>query len=165
MRKVKFRGKRVVTDGGRYIEKTEGREWVYGSLIEIGEDNVFIFQGYKGASTLSKAQIVGWGMIAIDYETVGQFTKTEDRKEKEVYGGDIVKQRYFYEGFHPQTLGVEEKEAEIIGVVKIDGRGTYTETADGSEYYWAAYLECASEQLEVIGNIYDNPELLQEAKQ
>lgn len=148
MRELKFRGLRVKT-----------REWVHGYLVERGktihggkevyEDDIVVPAGYS--SSIQYSIIGGTG---------GQYTGLKDNNGKEIYGGDIVKQNYLWETNDPQTLGAMEVDREIIGVVGIDEYGSYTKTEDGI-YYWLEYLEL-SDQLEVIGNIHEDPELLKE---
>lgn len=85
----------------------------------------------------------------IDLSTIGQFTGLNDENGKEIYEGDIV--RYSlddrkdigYIGFHAQSASfrVIAKHTDF----GIGNRGGLHEL-----------------QLEVIGNIYDNPELLKQ---
>lgn len=87
-----------------------------------------------------------------------QSTGLTDKNGVEIFEGDIVKMHYFYED--GSSGAVREAEKEIIGVVGIDVLGTYTE-CEGYKYYWLNYLELPEEELEVIGNIYENSELLE----
>lgn len=132
MREILFRGKRI--DNG---------EWVYGSLvIQSGEwldkdekapDEYFIY-GKRGEIYL------------VDSSTVGQYTGVNDKNDKKIFDGDIVK-NYFSKRFDP-----------IVGRVAFDDRycrlRLYSCTG-GSESGF--YRGCV---YEVIGNIYDNSELL-----
>lgn len=146
MREIKFRGKRV--DNG---------EWVYGYYL-VDEDDGYPLPTIFTPSGLGDKNI-GDGLHHVDPATVGQYTGMEDINGKEIYEGDIVKMHYFFDNFDPYTFGAYEDEKEIIGVVGIDGMGTYT-VCDDKKYYWLDYMEYPQEELEVIGNIYDNPELL-----
>lgn len=76
-------------------------------------------------------------------ETVGQYTGIKDKTEKKVFEHDIVKAYDLIE------------EISFIGVVKyLDGSFCICDTDFCSYYHWEYY------EVEVIGNIHDNPELL-----
>ena len=54
-----------------------------------------------------------------------------------------------------------EDEAEVVGVVRIDEISVYTDCKEG-RFDWINYLQDPTEELEIISNIWDNPELLKE---
>ena len=79
-----------------------------------------------------------------DPETIGQYTDIKDKSGKKVFEHDIVK------AYDPLD------EISFIGVVKyFDGSFYICDTEFCSYYRWMDY------EVEVIGNIYDNPELLE----
>lgn len=94
-----------------------------------------------------------------NYELM-QFTGLNDKSGKEIYEGDIVNMHYFFENHDRETLGAFEDEAEVVGVVRIDEMSVYTDCKE-RRFDWVNYLEEPTEELEVIGNIYANPELLE----
>lgn len=98
----------------------------------------------------------GWRFRNIDEVKLMQSTGLHDKNGVEIFEGDIVKMHYFYED--RSSGAAREAEEEIIGVVGIDVLGTYTE-CEGYKYYWLNCLELPEEELEVIGNIYENREL------
>lgn len=73
-----------------------------------------------------------------------QYTGLKDKNGKEIYEGDIVKFSEYYSGDHLYK--------ESIGVIEWDQTG-YTEKL------WIGYAD-QPDWCEVIGNIYENPELL-----
>ena len=136
MREILFRGKRI--DNG---------DWVYGSLIRMDDEGyqTFIFPPYNYASSLTCGQLVAYGMIAVIPETVGQYTGLKDKNGVKIFEGDILK----------DSLG-------WVCLVKWDdsnGRFLgYHKKPRGDTYVCYVGREPASE---VIGNIHDNPELME----
>jgi hypothetical protein len=116
---------------------TQTEEWIYGYYFHIPKPgNIsqhFIQSGIKRFSVIP--------------ETVGQYTGITDRKRKEIYERDILK----YDGgtkinlFEIQFMQARFK-ALLIG-----------RSDDGQILGYGLWDES-----EVIGNIYENPELLSE---
>ena len=87
-----------------------------------------------------------WTIVSGDRFELMQYTGLKDCRGKEIYEGDIVSTKY----------------SDTNHVVKYFGYNFY---ADG--FYNSAFdcpgdlfSECDDEDIEVIGNIYENPELL-----
>lgn len=139
MREIKFRGKQT-----KPIESI----WHYGDLMH-SKDN--------------KTYIQNITCIEVDKKTIGQFTGLKDKNGKEIYEGDIVNMHYFFGNCDSATLGKFEDEMEVCGVIRISEYGVYLETKNKEIYYLVIYVQEPSEELEVIGNIHDNPELLKES--
>lgn len=135
MRKIKFRGQR-----------SDANEWVYGDLIHgVGskEGLMYILPRTniypKGCNDLD-----GWNVIP---ETVGQFTGLTDKNEKEIYEGDIVRLT--------SIMPFCAFGNEFVGQV------TFSEFAYFVDNVKEAYtLFSETDELEIIGNIHDNPSLL-----
>lgn len=88
--------------------------------------------------------------VAVDRNTVGQYTGLKDKNGREIYEGDIIVT-------HPKS----KYEAPKSGVVQFGGSCPSFEykTEDGEEYdIWSSN---AYRTYEVIGNIFENPELLE----
>lgn len=97
-------------------------------------------------------------LVEVKPETVGQFTGLMDKNGRQIFEGDIVKQVIFsYERQNWFALSVvrySEKCCQFI----IDH--TFTEEQD----HWKAGKKKAfsiTSKCEIIGNIYDNPELME----
>ena len=94
----------------------------------------------------------GWHYFGIDEltevikkETVGQFTGLLDKSGKEIYEGDVVQLETTHAFDETSTLGVIKYDNSVVSfVLKAGGPTRIDETQD----------------LEVIGNIYENPDLL-----
>lgn len=144
--RYKFRGKRV--DNGDWVcGAYSPYSWING--VRKNEPLIIIISNDTNDGTCH----------SVIPETVGQYTGLKDKNGVEIYEGDVVNMHYFFENFRPGSLGIFEDEKEIIGTVGIDECGTYTES-DSEIYYWFNYLQDPNEELEVIGNIHDNKELM-----
>lgn len=135
MREILFRGKRI--DNG---------EWVEGNLFVSDTD---------GRTHI----LVGTRIITIEWEvdpsTVGQFTGLTDKNGKKIFEGDII--RVEHDLWHGENKKTRESD---IGVVIYN-----TNTAEfGVKTH--GYSNCLKLRRwkgdfnEVIGNVYDNPELI-----
>lgn len=116
-------------------------EWLYGGLLQCGDEcyiivNEHISQGEWGSAY---DEIAG---TEVDPETVGQFTGILDKNGNEIYEGDTV--RIW-----------EQQEA----VVRWDNK-TISFVYEFNDDEDNMFLDCAV--CEVVGNIHDNPELLED---
>lgn len=140
MREILFKAKQI--DNG---------EWIEGSLIDLDIDSgyCYIVQPYKKASILPIIFLITDRMKLVDPETLCQFTGLCDKNGKRIWENDVV------------WLVCDGKE-HIYQIVwdnsELDFKATKGEENYGTNY---EYLLCCDE-IEVIGNIFDNPELLQE---
>lgn len=140
MREIFFKAKQI--DNG---------EWIEGSLIDLDIDSgyCYIVQPYKKASILPIIFLITDRMKLVDPETLCQFTGLCDKNGKRIWENDVV------------WLVCDGKE-HIYQIVwdnsELDFKATKGEENYGTNY---EYLLCCDE-IEVIGNIFDNKELLQE---
>ena len=150
MRTIKFRGKRV-KDG----------QWIYGNLADY---SFSVLQ-----NTINKKVIFSnivsfatdnFGFVVNDCEvapaTVGQFTGLLDKNGKEIYEGDIVRYQDTM-GYH--FIGLIGFDEGRFGFVNKRGIGTLNKDGVYSDGYCTVPYTI---DYEVIGNIHDNPELLNE---
>lgn len=135
--KVKFRGKIVGANSG-YHEM----DWAYGSLVEeLSTGKCFICDlSHFDDNTLLKDVF-----IEVVPKTVGQYAKN-DINNKEIYSGDIVERRFMnlIDG------------AEFIGEVQFCDDSYIID--NGKECY---PLFDEVDEIEKLGNIHDNPALLE----
>ena len=88
----------------------------------------------------------------VDYKTVGQFTGLKDKNGKKIFEGDIVLRSGI------TWLIAFEKNAFVC---KDNTMKTYFALWEQWEYNWKSADDISpSSAFEVIGNIYDSPELL-----
>ena len=135
MREIEFRGKRIDND-----------EWVYGYFIRNDES------GRCYITTQSKTG--GAHPREVDPATVGQYTGLKDMHGVKLYEGDIM-------GFHAYGY-------YYIGVVQYSNAGATfgVKCKTASETETCPYLDVVinNHRAVKIGNIHDNPKLLEEIK-
>lgn len=118
--------------------------WVYGSLCIVEPEE---FKEYGNS-----AYIGSGSTTMVDINTIGQFTGLYDKNGKEIYEGDIV--RY--------SLG----DRKDVGYIGFHARSaSFRVIAEHTDYGIGNRGELHELNLEVIGNIHDNPELLKIMKQ
>ena len=137
MREIIFRAKRK--DNG---------EWVYGNLITDGED-VYVL---PKEDLLKGLDIGGWIDGVQTYEvvpkTVGQYTGMTDKNGlTKIFEGDIVKTKY---GRLCEVRWFSSPCSQCWDLIPIENKHKIPDEYD----LWIP------KNLEVIGNIHDNPELL-----
>ncbi|MBO5828837.1 MAG: hypothetical protein J6R59_10370 [Paludibacteraceae bacterium] len=149
MREILFRGKRA-----------NKKDWVYGGVIPLDTDSgyVFIAEPFLSASTLPVYEIIKHHTHLVIPETVGQCTGLTDKNGKRIFEGDIVSfginKRLMYVHWNDETLTWELTD---IGTPIYEVNHLINTIELAEIQVESAYGEVFSE---VIGNIYDNPELL-----
>ena len=139
MREILFRGKR--SDNG---------EWVEGDLIQVG-----LHDKPKYASIMPQTPVsCVYGVLA---ETVGQYTGLTDKNGKRIFEGDIIQfgARIKDVRWNSETMAWELTD---IGVPDCDVNHLHNTVSLSELYVETCYGEMTSE---VIGNIHDNPELME----
>ena len=132
---IKFRGKRIDTG-----------EWIYGDLMTspgssglmIAEaSSIFPFTGRKDENEILE-------------ETLGQYLNIKDWKLQDIYQGDLVK--------------TQQGTIFLVDYFKPESRWCLFQANKGSnpdlQGEWFSLGPHMQPNIEVIGNIHDNPELL-----
>lgn len=135
-REILFRGKRVDNDEWATGYLVRGEHYIYETEITAiyPPDTIF----YPNTETT--------GYDRVFPETIGQYTGLTDKNGKKIFEGDIVK--FSHPAFNKSRIGVIRYKMNETGfVLRYKG-----------DYSWIAYT---NEFYEVIGNVYDNPELLE----
>lgn len=137
MREILFRGKDSIT-----------KSWVYGALVQQQDDplkeKAFIIS-YSNYQFGDFSEAV---MHEVDPETVGQYTGFVDKKGKKIFEGDIVS-IYNSKAF---LFAVEWNNQYVLKC-----------TTNGVSDNILNVIE-SPEDVEVVGNIYDNPELIKDGE-
>lgn len=138
---------------GLYEPNVFNEGFVYGSLIVKGKKH-YICIGVAGAKLNCLINNATVTLVEVIPETVGEYTNLTDCHDKMIFEGDIIKQINSYD------------KLEMIGLVRFSKSSqfvishTYTEKENcykrGMKKAFAIKTDC-----EIIGNIHDNPELLE----
>ena len=143
MREILFRAKAINRDPNyEYRTNYKNGDWVYGLVTTMYDDR---FPNLP-AEMKNTHGISG---IEVDHRTLGQYTGLTDRNGTKIFEKDILQVNYqdseigrvcIYHKFAMYLCNI------IYGDIDFDTLGMLD----------------ANYQLEVIGNVYDNPELLSE---
>lgn len=151
MREILFRAKAINRGPNReYRTNYKNGDWVYGLITKLYND---IYKDILPAEMRNTDEVSG---IEVDYKTIGEYTGLKDKNGERIFEGDIVTYADAvadFEGYHDDVfLNCGE-----VGISAWDGiYFTNRQTVDMSDLYESeTMVDC-----EVIGNIFDNPELL-----
>ena len=131
MREILFRGKRTING-----------DWVYGDFVHGNErkslrDSIFVYD----------SETQSFNDYEINPSTIGQYTGLTDKNGKRIFEGDIVKTDKFSE---PNKQYIIKYDLQFGAFIGNDRYNVYFVTFDGD-----------SGEFEVIGNVTDNPDLLE----
>lgn len=145
MREILFKAKRI--DNG---------EWVEGSLMNLDADSgyCYIVTSYKNASTLPINLLITGKMKLVDPETLCQFTGLCDKNGNKIWENDILKT--WSNEYAQVKFGLYD-----TGFASCDcNQGFYVDFLE--DFYYRHELGYWCKEAYVRGNIFDQPELLQE---
>ena len=150
MREILYRGKAINRPSPEYqnLYRTNynNGDWVYGIVSDP-----YYYEAIKrymphGVMTMTNTDCVA--DIEVDRDTIGEYTGLEDMNGNKIFEGDIVKYPNIIE-----TLGTDKFEVVFAyGCFYVAHKGLIRT------------LKSFNESIEIIGNIYDNPELAKELR-
>lgn len=138
MREILFRGK-------------HGGNWFEGNLVM-----------YNGKPVISRQVQDAPGTVGyeVNPETVCQFTGLTDKNGNKIWENDIVKTHYVNAKKDKHIETVVFHNGRFCAFQRIGGGKWYSDLFDGSAHFLqdeSVYMD----EIEVIGNIFDNPELME----
>ncbi len=147
-----YRGKR--TDNGEWVEGAYG---VLGKGTDIESHVIMV-------STLSNGTVDRFYFtdVPVDPSTLGECTGLPDKNGRMVFESDILKSEYgvCVVKFGAYTEGVEERIHEVLTTIHPVGWFVEYPTGEQAGWDWVG----SADYFEVIGNLADNPELLEVGK-
>ncbi len=138
MRKILFRGKRE-----------DNQEWVYGVPTTDDYDAKYIIQGIFECD---EYRCNGADCYNVDENTISEFTGLTDKNGTKIFEGDICRFREWSKGDMCWVGKVHYEHQQFV----ISGNPN----KECESEFLLAMSRFIPENIEVIGNIHDNPELL-----
>ncbi len=138
-REIIFRGKRI--DNGEWVEG-------FPYITHGGEHQIRYYDSESNIENCSHTVIP---------DTVGRFTGLTDRNGVKIFEGDIIKWKYLCNDHLVYQVVYEKGTAGFVTRRNFNNR-------DGIDCYSDSVFDDDGDMSEVIGNIHDNPELLEVSK-
>ena len=158
-REILFRAKAINRDIGIYRTNYKNGDWIYGLVTRLYDNR---FENLP-AEMRDLSGVIG---IEIDHNTIGQYTGLTDKSGTKIFEGDIIESvSRLVNSVGTPTGGtdisryiIEWGEHKWVKKIFFCNRGDYWNK--NNVLPEDLYPYTASRYCEVIGNIYDNPELL-----
>ena len=150
MREILFRGRRNFN-----------KEWVYGSLVNVGDFCGIVEKDQTRLHAMDQVYldkdtgVIDGHATRVPLETVGQYIGYTDKNGKKIFEGDIITYSVGEE-VDPEIALIEYDGASFVYQTALERSKNIGGTCIDDHNYWVAISDC-----ECIGNIHDNPELLE----
>lgn len=124
---------------GKSTADENNDEWVYGNLVFDGKRAIIV----NGIDEATDEYIAFKNFCTVDIDTVGQSTGSFDKNGQEIFEGDVVKC------------------SGLLGIIKSFKAMWICSFVKYNNYQKVGFFD---KEIEVVGNIYENWELVQEEK-
>ncbi len=122
--------------------------WVTGSLL-YGKHGQPLIQTRRNYNTDSERGYYCWNNVEVIPSSVGQYTGLEDKSGKKIFEGDVI-----------NALNSSADHTDVAIVQHEMGTFSLGRYWKDGEHDWYSMEQYGKEEMEVIGNVTDNPELL-----
>ena len=130
-------------------KRKDNGEWVEGYFLNVAKINAFICTGKIKLDGALKG-IVAPEMHAVDQSTICRYTGLTDKNDNKIWENDIVTEDWRNE---KGIVRFGEFEAQVLKNIGFNIEWNYISYRQDI-CYWVG-------KCEVIGNVFDNPELLE----
>lgn len=143
---------------GLYEPNVFNEGFVYGSLIVKGKKH-YICIGVAGAKLNFLINNATVTLVEVIPETVGEYTNLTDKNGKKIFEGDILKPDYDNSSYYRVAWdsGKLHLNIEEYCFNDSEGKALWSWCENIVDYQ----INGCVDNCEIIGNIYDNPELLE----
>jgi len=125
-------------------KRKDDGQWIFGDLLHSKTGNLY---------AIAENYVLGSLYTLVHAESIGQYSTFDDIKGKKIFKGDIIRQAY--EGDYPSYVIIDFKDG-MFGYRSIFPEYTY--------FLPITKYEIKDYNREVVGNIYDDLELLTKLK-
>lgn len=164
MREILFRGKAINRDKREYRTDYKNGDWVYGLFMKKYDDR---FKNLP-AEMSNEYGVTG---IEVDYKTISEYTGLTDKNGNKIFEGDILKYtRTNCHNVYEKEFEDSFKGGDLVTYLEIYYDDTcaafrhrlYDENKKLFGSGFLSFQDARADEniIEVIGNIYDDPELL-----
>lgn len=149
MREILFRGKAIKDINP---DLTVNTQWVYGYYAKIKPCTGVYGKKEEYIEEEIPKIISGQEAITVKPNTIGQYTGLKDKNGKKIFEGDILR---------------HSKNQKTMSVVwdGVESQFVWHKRKENNKHLFdSGSLFLTNRYFEIIGNIYDNPELLEDKK-
>lgn len=134
MREILFRAKAINrVEGREYRTNYKNGDWVYGLVTS------HYVHPLLPAEMRNENGILG---IEVDYKTIGQYTGLTDKNGTRIFEGDVIR----------------DEDGDVMVVKWLTKSAAFV--LEPKPYASIYFYGMLSSRIEIIGNIYDDPELM-----